>query len=74
LPYSQKARQTYAITIHSLHAMGWMSLEQLKDVTKNISGFAEVATLSRQALVCDMDSIKQQKEWLKHIKRLCNHN
>jgi hypothetical protein len=73
LPYPLKARQTYAITIHSLHAMGWMSLEQLKNATKNTSDFAELGTLSRQALVCDMDSIKQQMEWLKHIRRLSNH-
>lgn len=73
LPYPQKARQSYAITIHSLHAMGWMSLEQLKNVTKSISNFAELSALSRQALVCDMDSITQQRKWLQHIRRLCNH-
>jgi len=53
--------------------MGWMALEQLKDVTSGISTFAELSTMSRQTLVCDMDSIKQKKKWLKHIRRLTNY-
>jgi len=73
LPYTTRAKQTYAITVHSLHAMGWMALEQLKDVTSGISTFAELSTMSRQTLVCDMDSIKQKKKWLKHIRRLTNY-
>ena len=73
LPYPAKAKQTYAITIHALPAMGWMALEQLKSVTKDISTFAALSTMSRKTLVCDMDSIQQKRKWLKHIRRLCNH-
>lgn len=73
LPYSQKARQRFSITIHSLHAMGWMALEQLKEVTAGISTFAELSALSRKELVCDMDNVKQQLKWLKHVQRFTNH-
>jgi len=74
LPYTVKAKQTYAITVHSLHAMGWMALEQLKEVTTGISTFAELSTMSRKTLVCDMDSIQQKMKWLKHIRRLTNYH
>ena len=73
MPYPAQRKQAYAITIHSLHAMGWMALEQLKEVTANISTFSELSQLSRKSLVCDMDSIKQKRKWLKHIRRLANY-
>lgn len=73
LPYPAKASQAYAITIHSLPAMGWIALEQLKKVTKDISTFEELSTMSRKTLVCDMDSIQQKMKWLQQIRRLCNH-
>lgn len=73
LPYPAKARQAYAITIHSLPAMGWIALEQLKHVTKDFSTFTELSTMSRKTLVCDMDSIRQKMKWLQYIRRLCNH-
>jgi hypothetical protein len=53
--------------------MGWMALEQLKEVTANISTFSELMQLSRKSLVCDMDSMKQKRKWLKHIRRLTNY-
>lgn len=74
LPYTAGAKQNYAITVHSLHAMGWMALEQLKEVTTGISTFAELSTMDRKTLVCDMDSIKQKMKWLKHIRRLTNYS
>jgi hypothetical protein len=73
LPYAAKARQNFAITIHSLHAMGWLSLEQLKNVTAGITSFEELKQLSRKELVCDMDSFLQQRKWLQHIRRLANY-
>jgi hypothetical protein len=73
LPYPAKAKQTFAIIIHSLHAMGWMSLEQLKQVTAGITSTEELKQLSRQELVCDMDSLQQQLKWLRHIRTFTNH-
>jgi hypothetical protein len=73
LPYAAKAKQTYAITIHSLNAMGWMALEQLKKVTAGISTFTELSAMSRKDLICDMDNIKQKIKWLTHIRRLTNY-
>ena len=73
LPYPAKARQAYAITIHSLPAMGWMALEQLKQATGGISTFKALSSLSRKALVCDMDSLSQKRKWLQHIRRFTNH-
>ena len=73
LPATKKAKQNYAITIHSLHAMGWMALEQLKQVTTGIPTVADLRTLSRKALVCDMDSLKQIRKWLSHIRRIANY-
>lgn len=74
LPYAVKNKQTYAITIHSLHAMGWMALEQLKNVTANISTFAALKSMSQHTLVCDMDSMKQKMKWLGQIRRLANYS
>jgi hypothetical protein len=73
MPYPAQRKQAYAITIHSLHAMGWMALEQLKEVTANCSTFNELGKMSRKSLVCDMDSLKQKRKWLKHIRRLTNY-
>jgi hypothetical protein len=73
LPSTKKAKRKFAITIHSLHAMGWMALEQLKQVTTGIPTVADLRTLSRKALVCDMDSLKQIRKWLGHIRRIANY-
>jgi hypothetical protein len=73
LPSGRKAKQNYAITIHSLHAMGWMALEQLKQVTTGIPTVADLRTLGRKALVCDMDSLKQIRKWLSHIRHITNY-
>lgn len=73
LPYETKAKQNFAITIHSLHAMGWLSLEQLKNVTAGITSFDELKQLSRKQLVCDMDSFPQQIKWLQQIRRFTNY-
>ena len=74
LPYPAKAKQAFSITIHSLHAMGWMALEQLKNATAGISTFDELSQLSRKVLVCDMDSFQQKRKWLQHTRRLTNYN
>ncbi|MBO9564767.1 MAG: class 1 isoprenoid biosynthesis enzyme [Niastella sp.] len=73
LNYPVKARQNYAITIHALNAMGWMSLEQLKRVTADVSTIEELKTLSRQELVCDMDALRQYMKWIKLTRRFTNH-
>ena len=73
LPYPVKAKQTFAIIIHSLHAMGWMSLEQLKQVTAGVTNLDELKQLSRKELVCDMDSLQQQLKWLRHIRTFTNY-
>lgn len=73
LPYPVRARQNYGITIHALHAMGWMSLEQLKSVTAGVSTIADLKALSRQELVCDMDSLKQYIKWVKLTRRFANY-
>jgi hypothetical protein len=73
LPYPVQARQNYAITIHALNAMGWMSLEQLKRVTADVSTIEELKTLSRQELVCDMDNLRQYIKWIKLTRRFTNH-
>jgi hypothetical protein len=74
LPCTKKAKQNYAITVHSLHAMGWMALEQLKQVTTGIPTVAALRTMSRKSLVCDMDNFAQKRKWLGHIRRLTNYN
>jgi len=73
LPYPAKAKQTFAIIIHSLHAMGWMSLEQLQQVTAGVTSLEELKQLSRKELVCDMDSFQQQLKWLRHIRTFTNY-
>ena len=73
LPYSAQAKQAYAITIHALHAMGWMSLEQLKTVTAGVSTITDLRSLSRQELVCDMDSIKQYIKWVRNTRQFVNY-
>jgi hypothetical protein len=73
LPYPVKAKQTFAIIIHSLHAMGWVSLEQLKQVTTGVTSISALKQLSRKELVCDMDSLQQQLKWLRHIRTFSNY-
>jgi hypothetical protein len=73
LPYPLASKQTFAITIHSLPAMGWMALEQLQKATAGVSTFADLRALGRKALVCDLDSLQQQMRWLQHIRRFTNY-
>jgi len=73
LPYPVKAKQTFAIIIHSLHAMGWMSLVQLNHVTAGVTSIEELKQVSRKDLVCDMDSLPQQLKWLRHIRTFTNY-
>lgn len=73
LPYAVPAKQDYAITLHALNAMGWMSLEQLKRETAGIAGIEELKGLSRKQLVCDMDSLLQYIKWVKYVRRFVNY-
>jgi hypothetical protein len=73
LPFLQQAKDFYSITVHALHAMGWMAMEQLKETTRDVNSVEELATLSRQSLVCDMDHFSQQVRWVKQVKQLVNH-
>lgn len=70
LPYPAKAKRSYAITVHSLHAMGLMALDQLQKVT---AGVSDLRTLNRKTLVCDMDTLPQQVKWINHIRRFVNN-
>lgn len=67
LAYLKKNKISFLIRTHTLHAMGWMSLQQLKSV-----GDKPIQELSRKELVCDLDSLQQQIRWVKHLKQLCN--
>ncbi|MBO9633104.1 MAG: class 1 isoprenoid biosynthesis enzyme [Chitinophagaceae bacterium] len=67
--YPEKNRKAYLIRTHTLHAMGWMSLQQLKAVASE----KPLRELSRKELVCDLDNIPQQIRWVKHVRQLCNY-
>lgn len=69
LDYPEKNRKEFLIRTHTLHAMGWMSLQQLKTVAAE----KPLNELSRKELVCDLDSLPQQIRWVKHVRRLCNY-
>lgn len=73
LPFLGSRKAIYGITIHALHAMGRMALLQLKERTRGIHNMAELAQLSRQALVCDMDSWRQQLRWVQQVHFLVNY-
>ena len=73
LPFLHPAKEVYAITMHALHGMGCIAMEQLKAVTRDVNSTAEMATLSRKALVCDMDSFPQKVKWIKQVKYLVNY-
>lgn len=72
LPYPAAARINFSITLHALHAMGWMSLQQLKTVTANVNSIGALKSLSRQQLVCDLDSLPQKFRWLKLVHYFAN--
>ncbi|HEY0612893.1 MAG TPA: class 1 isoprenoid biosynthesis enzyme [Chitinophaga sp.] len=73
LPFVQQAKDIYGITIHALHAMGWMAMEQLKETTRDVNSVEELTTLSRQSLVCDMDHFSQKLKWIRQVNYLVNH-
>lgn len=74
LPFPRSAKGSYSITIHALHAMGWMALAQLKENTNGVRSMAELAALGRKALVCDMDNLRQKMRWVKQVKHLVNYH
>lgn len=69
LPFLRPAKEVYGITVHSLHAMGWIALAQLKEVTRGMA----LADLSRRELVCDMDNLPQKMKWVRQVKYLVNY-
>jgi hypothetical protein len=73
LPFVPEAKGNYKITIHALHAMGWMALEQLKENTRGAEDSRALGMLSRKQLVCDMDNFPQKLRWIKQVKQLVNH-
>ncbi|MBO9152876.1 class 1 isoprenoid biosynthesis enzyme [Chitinophaga sp. GCM10012297] len=73
LPFIPEAKGNYKITIHALHAMGWMALEQLKENTRHAGNHEALSLLSRKQLVCDMDNFPQKLRWIKQVKELSNH-
>lgn len=70
LPYSLQSRNNYLVRIHALNAMGWMSLQQLKAVTRE----KPVSELGRKELVCDLDSLSQKISWIRHVNKLSNYS
>ena len=74
LPFPRHAKGSYSITIHALHAMGWIAIDQLKENTAGVRSVAELASLGRKALVCDMDSLRQKMRWVKQVKYLANYH
>ncbi|QEC42069.1 class 1 isoprenoid biosynthesis enzyme [Pseudobacter ginsenosidimutans] len=68
LPYPVNNRKNFLIRTHALNAMGWMSLQQLREVAI-LKPFSEA---SRKELVCDMDSLRQQLRWVGYVRQLCN--
>lgn len=70
LPYPQQSKSNYLIRINALHAMGWMSLQQLKAVTRQKA----LSDLGRKELVCDLDSLGQQIKWIRNVKMLSNYS
>jgi hypothetical protein len=73
LPFAQPAKAFYSITMHALHGMGCIAMQQLKANTRGVASMAELASLGRKALVCDMDSLSQQIKWVKQVKYLVNY-
>lgn len=69
LDHPEKNRKEYLIRTHTLHAMGWMSIQQLKAAVSQ----KPLSELSRKELVCDLDTLPQQIRWIKHVRQLCNH-
>ncbi|GEP95746.1 class 1 isoprenoid biosynthesis enzyme [Chitinophaga cymbidii] len=74
MPFSRKAKGAYGITIHALHAMGWMAIAQLKINTAGVCSMEELAALGRKALVCDMDNLRQKMRWVKQVKYFVNYH
>lgn len=73
LPFPAAARKQYSITMHTLHAMGYLALEQLKTHTRQAHNLDELRSLSRKTLVCDMDSLQQKIRCMIQVRNLANH-
>lgn len=74
LPYAPTAKKFYCITMHTLHAMGYMALEQLKASTHPAHNLDELRSLSRQSLTLDMDSLQQKARCIWYVRRLANYH
>ncbi|WP_127132849.1 class 1 isoprenoid biosynthesis enzyme [Pseudoflavitalea rhizosphaerae] len=68
MTYPESNRKNFLIRTHALNAMGWMSLQQLREVAVQ-KPFSEA---SRKELVCDMDSLPRQLRWVGYVRQLCN--
>lgn len=73
LPFPAAARKNYGITMHTLHAMGYLALEQLKTHTDHAHNLDELRSLSRNTLVYDMGSLQQKIRCMVQVRNLVNH-
>ncbi|ANH80360.1 hypothetical protein A8C56_04630 [Niabella ginsenosidivorans] len=74
LPYLQPNRKKYAITIHCLNAMGWIALDQLGQVLKDVKDPAVINTIDKKQLICDMDTLPRKIKWIRQVQHLSNYS
>ncbi|MGV3765527.1 MAG: hypothetical protein ACO1NW_05335 [Chitinophagaceae bacterium] len=71
LSFPVKAKKKNAITFHAMNAMCLLALEQLGRNTGGKADIAQLRTMHRKELVCDMDGFWVKIKWLWKVKALC---
>lgn len=72
LQYPAARRKQYALTIHTLHAMGALALRNLRQESRGVQNVTELALLGRKRLVYDLDGMARKWALVKKTCELAN--
>lgn len=69
LPCSAEQRKEFSLSMAGIYAFGLIALDQLKKIQGSADQLPDLNTLSRKALVIDMEKLSNLAKWFKFVYR-----
>jgi hypothetical protein len=69
LPFSQKNKQAFSLSMAGIYAFGLIALDQLKSIQEKTGQLPQLSTLDRKALIIDMEKPGNLVRWFKFTYR-----
>jgi hypothetical protein len=69
LPYSFKIKKEFSLSMAGIYAFGLIAIDNLKKIQGNKEQLPDMRTLSRKALIIDMEKVSNLAKWFKFTYR-----